>query len=189
MQLEDGKGTINYVNEYTYLGVKITKDGNHEPGINDRVNRGRAAITKLNRILWDHDMTPKTKTHIYHAIVKRTITYAAETWGLKAQTVSKLNNTEMDFWRRSARISKKDQIRNTIIKQKMNVTRSLLDDIKTKQLKWYGRVQRMEEERLPKKVMKWSPPRRRKRGRPKATWAEGIRGLLGGKGIYRRKLE
>ena len=28
-------------------------------------------------------------------------------------------------------------------------------------------------------VMKWSPPGRRKRGRPKLTWAEGIRGLMG----------
>ena len=28
----------------------------------------------------------------------------------------------------------------------MNVTRSLLDDIKMKQLKWCGNVQRMEEE-------------------------------------------
>jgi len=27
----------------------------------------------------------------------------------------------------------------------MNVTGSLLDDIKTKQLQWYGHVQRMEE--------------------------------------------
>jgi len=43
---------------------------------------------------------------------------------------------------------------NTIIKQKMNVARSLLDDIKTKQLQWYGHVQRMEEERLSKEVMK-----------------------------------
>jgi hypothetical protein len=32
-----------------------------------------------------------------------------------------------------------------------------------------------------KKVMKWGPPGRRKRGRPKATWAEGIRGMMGGK--------
>jgi hypothetical protein len=32
----------------------------------------------------------------------------------------------------------------------MNVTRSLLDDITTKQLQWYGHVQRMEEGRLPK---------------------------------------
>ena len=35
----------------------------------------------------------------------------------------------MEFWRRSARISRKDKIRNNVIKQKMNVTRSLLEDI------------------------------------------------------------
>ena len=80
----------------------------------------------------------------------------------------------MDFWRRSARISRKDKIRNIIIKQKINVKRFLLDDIKTKQLQWYGHVQRIEEGRLPKEVMKWRPPGRRKPGRPKLTWAEGI---------------
>ena len=41
----------------------------------------------------------------------------------------------------------------------------------------------MEEGRLPKKVMKWSPQGRRKRGRPKLIWAEGIRGLMEGKGL------
>jgi hypothetical protein len=44
----------------------------------------------------------------------------------------------MDFWRRSARIYTKDKIGNNVIKKKMNVTRSLLDDIKTKQLQRYG---------------------------------------------------
>jgi len=82
----------------------------------------------------------------------------------------------MDFWRRSARISRKDKIRNAIITQKMNVARSLLDNIKTKRLQWYGNVQRMEEGRLPKEVTKWSPPGRRKRGRLKLTWAERIDG-------------
>ena len=37
--------------------------------------------------------------------------------------------------------------------------------------------------RLPKKVMKWSLPGRRKRGRPKLTWAEEIRGLMEEKGL------
>jgi hypothetical protein len=37
LQLEDGKGTINQVSENIYLGVRITKDGNHEPKINDRI--------------------------------------------------------------------------------------------------------------------------------------------------------
>jgi hypothetical protein len=116
---------------------------------------------------------------IYDALVKSTITYASETWCLKTKTIAKLDSTEMDFLRRSARISRKDKIRNTIIKQKMKVTRSLLDDIKIKQLRCYGHVQRMEEGRLPKEVMKWRPPGRRKRGRPKLSWAEGIRGLMG----------
>jgi hypothetical protein len=92
----------------------------------------RAAITQLNGILWDRDVTLKTKTHIYYEIVKSTITYAAETWCLKAKTTAKLNSTQMDLWRRSAGISRKDKIRNNVIKKKMNVTRSLLDDIKTK---------------------------------------------------------
>ena len=41
----------------------------------------------------------------------------------------------------------------------------------------------MGEGRLPKEVMKWRPQGRRKRGRPKLTWAEGIRGLMGEKGF------
>jgi len=51
LQLEDRKEIISHVNEYTYLGVRITKDGNREPEINDRINREGAAITKLNSIL------------------------------------------------------------------------------------------------------------------------------------------
>jgi hypothetical protein len=52
LQVEDGRGIISHVNEYIYLGVRIIKDGNHEPEINDRICRGREAITKLNNILW-----------------------------------------------------------------------------------------------------------------------------------------
>jgi hypothetical protein len=44
-------------------------------------------------------------------------------------------------------------------------------------LQRYGHVQRMEEGRLTKEVMKCRPPGRGKRGRPKLSWAEGIRGL------------
>jgi hypothetical protein len=38
LHLEDVRGTINHVNEYAYLGVRITKDGNCEPEINHRIN-------------------------------------------------------------------------------------------------------------------------------------------------------
>jgi hypothetical protein len=41
----------------------------------------------------------------------------------------------------------------------------------------------MEEGRLSKEVMKWRPPGRKKRGRSKRNWVEGIRGLMGEKGL------
>jgi len=65
--------------------------------MNDIINSRRTAITELNSILWDRDVTPKRKTHIYHAIVKSTITYAAEAGCLKAKTLAKVNSTEVDL--------------------------------------------------------------------------------------------
>jgi hypothetical protein len=56
----------------------------------------------------------------------------------------------------------------------MNVTRSLLDDIKTKQLQRYGHVQRMEEGRLSKEDMKWHPSGRRKRVDLKLPGRKGL---------------
>ena len=171
--LEEGKGIINHCEEYIYLGVKITNTGKHEEDINGRINKGRMAISKLN-ILWDRDITIKTKTNIYNTIVKSTITYGSETWHLKSGTIHKLHSTEMDFWRRSARISRREKIRNTVIREKMKVKGSLAEDIKTTQLRWFGHVKRMMEDRLPKKIYEWQPTGRRKRGRPNITWTEGI---------------
>jgi hypothetical protein len=51
LQLEDGKGTISHVSDYICLEVRMIKDGNHEPEINDRINKGWAAIAELNSIL------------------------------------------------------------------------------------------------------------------------------------------
>ncbi|PSN38846.1 hypothetical protein C0J52_20915 [Blattella germanica] len=80
----------------------------------------------------------------------------------------------MDFWRRSAGISRREKIRNTVIREKkMKVKGSLTEDMKTAQLRWFGHVKRMREYRLPK-IFEWQPMGRRKRGRPNITWTEGI---------------
>ena len=60
-----------------------------------------------------------------------------------------------------ARISRRDKIRNAVIKHK-NVRSSFLDDIKTKKKKrkkkeksqWYEHVRRMDEGRLPREMIK-----------------------------------
>jgi hypothetical protein len=36
----------------------------------------------------------------------------------------------------------------------------------------------MPEERIPKLIMEWIPEERRKRGRPKKTWMEGVQAAM-----------
>lgn len=81
----------------------------------------------------------------------------------------------MDFWRRSAGISRTQHIRNDVIRDKMHIKNTILDEIERKKLLWYGHMQRMEESRIPKKAFEWQPVERRKRGRPRSEWLKGIR--------------
>ena len=42
---EDGIGTVKYCTEYTYLGIKIIRNGNHDDDIYEIINKGRSAIS------------------------------------------------------------------------------------------------------------------------------------------------
>ena len=76
-----------------------------------------------------------------------------------------------------------------MIIKKINVTRSLLDDIKRKQFRWHGHVQRMDEGRLPKRTMKWQPEVTKKSSNPKLTWMDRIRCMIIQKGLTEEDLD
>ena len=128
----------------------------------------------LNGILWDQRVSKENKRRIYNVVVKSILTYGCEFWQLKKRTQDMPRVTEMDFWRRSAGISRRDRVRNDRVRQIMEVGNVIVFDVMTKQLVWYGHVNRMTEERLPKKILDWVPPGRRRRGRPVKGWRQGV---------------
>ena len=73
----------------------------------------------------------------------------------------------MDALRRSSRISRKDRIRTVTIRQQIGLEETIIKEIEQNQLTWYGHVQKMAEERLPKIALKWKPKQKRAPGRPK----------------------
>jgi hypothetical protein len=56
----------------------------------------------------------------------------------------------------------------------MDAQDMILDEITRNQLIWYGHVERMDPTRLPKIMINWKPELRKKRGRPRKTWKDGI---------------
>jgi hypothetical protein len=55
----------------------------------------------------------------------------------------------MEFWRRSARKSKKEKVRNVTIRVIMEVGKNTLEVTEEKRLQWFGHVKRMPGNRLP----------------------------------------
>ena len=63
-----------------YLGVQITASGKQDKQIQSRINLGNIAISTLNGILWDNQITAETKIKIFKTIVKRIMNYGSDVW-------------------------------------------------------------------------------------------------------------
>jgi hypothetical protein len=72
---------------------------------------------------------------------------------------------ETDFLRRSIRCSRLEKKIEIMLSEKMNIKNPVLDYIRNKQLNWYGHEQKMDQEGLPRRILEWFPPGRRKKGR------------------------
>ena len=95
-------------------------------------------------------------------MVKSVLIYGAETWSLYEDDRKRINASEMDALRRSARISKLDRKTNEYIREKMDAEDVILDDITRKQLIWDGHVERIDPTRLPRIMIHWKPEGREK---------------------------
>jgi hypothetical protein len=49
----------------------------------------------------------------------------------------------MDFWRRCARKSRKEKVRNVTIREIMEVGKNILEATEEKRQRWFGHVERM----------------------------------------------
>jgi hypothetical protein len=103
--------------------------------------------------------------------------YGEELWQIPTRETNKFLSTEMGVLRRSARKSRMERIKNEQIKEIMGV-KWKPDITEKKILQWYGHVKRMPEERIAKLIREWIPRKRRKRGRPRKTWMEGVQAAM-----------
>ena len=78
----DGE-TIETVTDFTFLGSKITADGDCSHEIKRRLLFGRKAMTNLDNILKSRDITLPTKVCLVKAMVFPVVMYGCERWTIK----------------------------------------------------------------------------------------------------------
>ena len=78
----DGK-TVETVSDFSFLGSKITADGDCSHEIKRRLILGRKVMTNLDSILKSRDITLPTKVHLVKAMVFPVVMYGCESWTVK----------------------------------------------------------------------------------------------------------
>ena len=71
------------VRDFTFLGSKITADGDCSHDIIRQVLLGRKAMTNLDSILKSRDITLLRKVHLVKAIIFPVVMYGCESWTIK----------------------------------------------------------------------------------------------------------
>jgi hypothetical protein len=75
------------------------------------------------------------------------------------------------------------------MKEIMDLDKTIIDRVEEQQLVWYGHLQRMSEERWPKKIWEWTPHGRRRRGRPGRTRSNNIKEAMAARDLDEQDIQ
>ena len=96
--------TMETVTDFTFLGSKITADGDCSHEIKRRLLLGRKAMINLDSILKSRDITLPTKVRLVEALVFPVVMYGCESWTIKKIECQRIDVFELWCWRRLLRV-------------------------------------------------------------------------------------
>ena len=99
----DGE-TVETVADFTFLGSKITADGDCSHEIKRCLLLGRKVMTNLDSILKSRDITLPTKVSLVKAMVFPVVMYGCESWTIKKAGHERIDGFELWCWRRLSRV-------------------------------------------------------------------------------------
>jgi hypothetical protein len=104
------------------LGATIGEDGKMNEDLINRTSNAGKLYYAINRgFINKKEVNKKNKIAVYKAIYIPTLTYSCESWTLLDTHRSKIQASEMRFLRRVEKVTKRDRIRNQVIREQLQV--------------------------------------------------------------------
>ena len=170
--------TMEEVRDFKYLGVEISATGGIECELKHRVTEARKSAGMLERMWKNRGVSMEVKRRMYDSIVIPTALYASEAWTWSGRVGKKLDVLEMSCLRRMCGVTLRDRVRNEEVRRRCGIEKKLSVKGEESVLRFYGHMERMDDERLTKKVHCANVEGGRARGRPKKRWMDGVNELM-----------
>ena len=169
----DGE-TGETVSDFIFGGSKITADGDCSHEIKSRLLLGRKVMTNLDSILKSRDVTLPTRVCLVKAMVFPVVMYGCESWTVKKAEHWRIDAFELWCWRRLLRVPWTAKRSNQSILKEISPGCSLEGLMLKLKLQYFGHLMWGVDslEKL------GGIGGRRRRGRQRMRWLDGITNLM-----------
>ena len=163
--------------DFIFLGSKITADGDCSHEIKRCLLLGRKAMTNLDSILKSRGITLPTKAHLVKVMVFPVVMYGCESCTIKKTECQRIDAFELWCWRRLLRVPWTARRSNQSILKEIRPEYSLEGLMLKLKLQYFGHLMQRTDS-LEKTLMLGKIEGRRRRGRQRMRWLDGIIDLM-----------
>ena len=164
---------MGLVTNFIFLGSKITEDGDCSHEIQRRLLLGRKVMTNLDSVLKRRDIILPTKVHLVTAMVFPVVIYGCESWTIKKAEHQRIDAFQLRGWRRLLRVPWTARRSNQSILKEINPEYSFEGLMLKLKLQYFGHLMQRAYS-LEKTLMLGKTEGRRRRGRQRMRWLDGI---------------
>jgi len=124
-------------------------------------------------VLCDRRMPTGVKGKVYRTMVRPVLIYGSEAWTLRRPEEERLERTEMRMLRWILSLTLRDRKRNNDICRILGVA-CITDKVREARLRWYGHIQRREEDECVKRILEANVDGQRSRGIQRRRWIDVV---------------
>ena len=165
------------MSDFILGGSKITADDDCSHEIKRRLLLGRKVMTNLHSILKSRDITLLTKVRLVKAMVFPVVMYGCESWTVKKAEHQRIDPFELWCCRRLLRVPWTARRSNQSILKEISPRCSLEGLMLKLKLLYFGPLMRRVDS-LEKTLILGGIAGRRRRGRQRMRWLDGISDLM-----------
>lgn len=165
--------------KFVYLGSTLSRSANIDEEVAYRIARASTAFGRLKQNVWERrGLSLETKLKVYRAVVLPSLLYACETWTVYSRHAKQLNAFHLRCLRALLRVKWQDKVPDTEVLKRAE-SESIHAILLRSQLRWAGHVRRMDDSRLPKRLLYGElSTGKRSLGRPKMRYKDTLKVAL-----------
>jgi len=161
------------VRDFILGGSKTTADGDCSHEMKRCLLLARKAMTNLDSILKNRDITLPTKVHLIEDMVFIVVMYGCESWTIKKAECRRIDVFELWCWRRLLRVPWTVRKANQSILKEISPEYSLEGLMLKLKLQYFGHLMRRTDS-FKKTLMLGKIEGGRRRGQQRMKWLDGI---------------